>query len=52
MSSNIKNTAFYNSVGFNTVAEIVLGDTNPEWEHPPVIICLVSLFMLEDYLET
>ncbi|KAF8914157.1 hypothetical protein CPB84DRAFT_61505 [Gymnopilus junonius] len=34
-SSNIQNTRFYNLHGFETVAEVVLGDQNPTWtKHP------------------
>jgi len=41
VSSNAKNTGFYNSVGFFTVGEIVLGDSNPEWEEPPVVMSVM-----------
>ncbi|KIM46362.1 hypothetical protein M413DRAFT_441454 [Hebeloma cylindrosporum] len=36
-SSNIENKGFYESHGFQTVAEIVIGNENPTWHHPPII---------------
>lgn len=42
-SSNIDNTAFYNSHGFVTVSTYSLGDTNPDWQKPPVVGSIVSL---------
>ncbi|PPQ65957.1 hypothetical protein CVT26_010719 [Gymnopilus dilepis] len=36
-SSNIQNTGFYNLHGYETVAEIVLGDQNPAWKEAPVV---------------
>lgn len=42
MSSNVKaNTKFYNSLGFVTTAEIILGDSNPTWDKPPIVIALM-----------
>ncbi|KAI0086667.1 hypothetical protein BDY19DRAFT_340915 [Irpex rosettiformis] len=41
MSSNIENTAFYNSLGFITKAEIPLGDSDPDWHGPPVVNSLM-----------
>ncbi|PPR04065.1 hypothetical protein CVT24_010640 [Panaeolus cyanescens] len=40
-SSNIKNTAFYNSHGFVTVKDIILGDDNPCWEGSPIVVKLM-----------
>ncbi|PPQ77410.1 hypothetical protein CVT25_010992 [Psilocybe cyanescens] len=37
-SSNINNTEFYMSHGFRTVAEVCLGDDNPNWYSKPVIV--------------
>jgi hypothetical protein len=42
-SSNIENKEFYESHGFQTVAEIVIGNDNPTWHHPPIIAEIVSL---------
>jgi len=42
MSSNVDaNTKFYNSLGFVTAAEIIVGDNNPTWGKPPVVIALM-----------
>ncbi|KAI0700764.1 hypothetical protein BC835DRAFT_363837 [Cytidiella melzeri] len=41
MSSNIANTGFYNDHGFITKAKIILGQDNPTWDRPPVVICLM-----------
>ncbi|KAI0346912.1 hypothetical protein BDW22DRAFT_470807 [Trametopsis cervina] len=41
LSSNIKNTGFYNSLGFFTHGEIILGEDDPSWTRPPVIINLM-----------
>ncbi|KAF9006553.1 hypothetical protein BDQ17DRAFT_1351943 [Cyathus striatus] len=41
ISSNILNTAFYESHGFKGVADIVLGDDNPVWHEAPVIVKLM-----------
>ncbi|KAI0065978.1 hypothetical protein BV25DRAFT_1622480 [Artomyces pyxidatus] len=40
-SSNIKNTPFYESFGFKKVAEIVLGDDDPDWKGEPFISLLM-----------
>ncbi|KAI0917008.1 hypothetical protein AcW2_007255 [Taiwanofungus camphoratus] len=37
-SSNVANTKFYESCGFLTVAEILLGDNNPMWGKPPIVV--------------
>ncbi|CCL98799.1 uncharacterized protein FIBRA_00804 [Fibroporia radiculosa] len=37
-SSNIANTMFYERCGFVTVGGYKLGDTNPTWTKPPVIV--------------
>lgn len=42
ISSNINNTAFYESCGFSVVGEYSLGDDNPSWTEAPVIVRLVS----------
>ncbi|THH30901.1 hypothetical protein EUX98_g3295 [Antrodiella citrinella] len=40
-SSNVEtNTPFYNSVGFYTVKEFVVGD-DPTWKKPPVVIAVM-----------
>jgi len=41
LSSNIQNTTFYNSCGFTTIANVVLGSSNPSWKAPPVIMPLM-----------
>ncbi|KAI0700775.1 hypothetical protein BC835DRAFT_367096 [Cytidiella melzeri] len=41
MSSNIVNTGFYNSHGFVTKVKITVGEDNPTWDRPPVVICLM-----------
>jgi len=42
VSSNVEvNTGFYNNLGFYTVAEFVVGDDNPTWEGPPVMIAVM-----------
>jgi len=38
VSSNIINTDFYNSHGFVTVGTFLLGDKNPEWHEPSVVV--------------
>ncbi|KAI0811107.1 hypothetical protein BC629DRAFT_1030619 [Irpex lacteus] len=38
MSSNINNTGFYNSLGFMAAADVLLGDNDPDWNAPPVVI--------------
>lgn len=46
ISSNVKaNTGFYNSLGFFTVKELLLGDDNPTWKEPPVVVAVVCLCM-------
>jgi len=42
VSSNIANTAFYNSHGFQTIALILLGEDNPDWHAEPIVVSLVS----------
>lgn len=48
-SSNIDNTGFYNSHGYFTVAEIVLGEDNPTWDGKPVVVSIVR--RLQEYLD-
>lgn len=38
LSSNIMNTPFYEGLGFETVGEFTLGESNPTWKEDPVII--------------
>lgn len=41
-SSNTKaNTGYYNYLGFETVAEVTLGDENPTWRQEPVITAIM-----------
>ncbi|KAF9461714.1 hypothetical protein BDZ94DRAFT_1263159 [Collybia nuda] len=40
-SSNIDNTGFYNSHGYFTVAEIILGENNPTWHGKPVVVSVM-----------
>jgi hypothetical protein len=40
-SSNIANTEFYNSHGFFTIAEVVVGENNPTWDGEPVVVSIV-----------
>lgn len=47
MSSNVVNTAFYNSHGFVTVGAYTVGDHDPDWKEPAVlvnIVCTMDLF--------
>lgn len=41
VSSNISNEPFYNSLGFSTRANVILGDDNPTWHKPPVVVKIV-----------
>ncbi|KAI0811106.1 acyl-CoA N-acyltransferase [Irpex lacteus] len=41
MSSNVNNTGFYNSLGFVTEADILMGDDDPDWHTKPVVIKLM-----------
>ncbi|TFK43701.1 hypothetical protein BDQ12DRAFT_191612 [Crucibulum laeve] len=41
VSSNIANTEFYNSHGFKTARDILIGDQNPNWRKPPVVVKLM-----------
>ncbi|KAF7798887.1 hypothetical protein EIP86_010115 [Pleurotus ostreatoroseus] len=45
ISSNALNEGFYNSLGFETAKEIVLGDDNPTWNEPPVVIALDTILL-------
>ena len=40
-SSNTNNTEFYNSHGFFTAGNVVLGEEDPAWDEPPVIVPIV-----------
>ncbi|GJE84058.1 hypothetical protein PsYK624_001330 [Phanerochaete sordida] len=40
-SSNPANTGFYNSLGFVEAAQIVLGDEDPTWQEPPLILLVM-----------
>ncbi|KAH9928733.1 uncharacterized protein B0H18DRAFT_247132 [Fomitopsis serialis] len=37
-SSNVANTAFYESCGFVVVREFAIGDENPTWMEPPIVV--------------
>ncbi|KAL5487674.1 hypothetical protein ACEPAI_5782 [Sanghuangporus weigelae] len=41
LSSNIANVPFYESFGFVRTADVLLGDDNPKWEHPPLAVALM-----------
>lgn len=41
ISSNVNNTKFYNSVGFITIATFTLGEDNPTWDKPPVVVSVM-----------
>lgn len=41
MSINRANTGFYNYLGFKTVKEVSIGEDNPTWTEPPIIMDLV-----------
>lgn len=41
ISSNTANTEFYNSHGFFTLAETVVGNNNPTWKGPPISMPLM-----------
>ncbi|KAJ3536139.1 hypothetical protein NM688_g6878 [Phlebia brevispora] len=45
ISSNIANTGFYQSLGFEIKGQIVLGDDNPTWREPAVVM----LVMVREY---
>jgi len=38
LSSNVANTPFYEGLGFETVGEFTLGESNPTWKEDPVVI--------------
>ncbi|GBE83450.1 hypothetical protein SCP_0504990 [Sparassis crispa] len=38
LSSNVANTGYYENLDFWTVGEFSLGDNNPTWKKPPIII--------------
>ncbi|EJD01506.1 uncharacterized protein FOMMEDRAFT_147997 [Fomitiporia mediterranea MF3/22] len=40
-SSNLANVAYYESFGFVRTADVSLGDDNPKWNGPPVIVPLM-----------
>ncbi len=52
MSSNVNNTGFYNSLGFVTEADILMGDDDPDWHTKPVVIKLVRLVRGAKQLKT
>ncbi|KZT73054.1 hypothetical protein DAEQUDRAFT_722157 [Daedalea quercina L-15889] len=41
VSSNINNTAFYESCGFVTVRQFAVGEDNPTWTKPPVVVSIM-----------
>lgn len=36
--SNVKNTAFYEYLGFVTVHEYTMGEASSSWARPPVVV--------------
>lgn len=42
VSSNVANTWFYEHCGFTTVAEFAVGEGNPTWTKPPVIVRVMA----------
>lgn len=42
ISGNVDNTVFYKKCGFMTVGEYRLGEDNPSWDEPPVVVRAVS----------
>lgn len=51
LSSNVKNTGFYNSCGFDIVASASIGDDNPQWKGKPIIVPLVSCLSFYSWLK-
>ena len=47
ISSNLANSAFYNSLGLVEKAQIILGDDNPTWIEPPITLLVVRLRVLQ-----
>lgn len=41
ISSNVANTGFYEHCGFQTVSTFTLGDGNPTWTKPPVVVTIM-----------
>ncbi|KAI0932434.1 hypothetical protein AcW2_001065 [Taiwanofungus camphoratus] len=39
--TNFHTTGFYARLGFVTIAEISLGESNPTWDEPPVVACMM-----------
>lgn len=49
LSSNVANTRFYESWGYVTVKEIMIGENNATWKKPPfpvLIVCLSAFVLL------
>ncbi|KAI0700776.1 hypothetical protein BC835DRAFT_1326425 [Cytidiella melzeri] len=40
-SSNVQNTGFYESLGFVAITTISLGESDPTWNEPPVVVALM-----------
>lgn len=43
LTTNLLNTGFYNSLGFVEKGRILLGDNNPTWHEPPVVLLVVRI---------
>ncbi|KAI0048031.1 hypothetical protein FA95DRAFT_1491543, partial [Auriscalpium vulgare] len=43
ISSNTINNKFYESFGYRNIADIVLGDEDPDYDDEPFVVSLVSL---------
>jgi len=48
ISSNYSNTTFYESHGYFEVGRIILGDDNPLWKEPPVVMLVVCSQVLAE----
>ncbi|OCH92167.1 hypothetical protein OBBRIDRAFT_727398, partial [Obba rivulosa] len=44
-SSNIDNTGFYESLGFEAISEFPVGENDPTWDKLPVIVRLVCCIL-------
>lgn len=46
-SSNMENVAFYNFHGFEIGGKTVIGNDNPTWNGPPVVVPVVSVMLVQ-----
>ncbi|KAH9922653.1 uncharacterized protein B0H18DRAFT_879192, partial [Fomitopsis serialis] len=51
ISTTAHNTAFYEGCGYVVATRFTVGENNPNWDQPPVVLCIVRIYLLDHGLQ-